>query len=165
MIRICFVCLGNICRSPTAEALFRLHADVARLGDRFEIDSCGTGGWHIGELAHAGTRAYATSQGVDIPHRARQLGRDDFERFDLLVAMDQRNQRDIVRAAPICEVPTPVVLLRDFDTRGRGQDVPDPYHSGEFDTVFDICKRSSDGLLQAIVASNFSIAAMLRTTA
>lgn len=146
--RVLFVCLGNICRSPTAEAVFTKLVQDAGLAHAFEIDSCGTGGWHAGELAHPETRKTALSRGIELTHRARQLKYSDFEEFDVLLAMDKKNLKDMVELAMEPEHREKIFLFRDFDTTGeKGEEMPDPYYTGEFDLVFDLCERAGRGLL------------------
>lgn len=154
-IGVLFVCLGNICRSPTAEATFA--AEVARRGlsHRFEIDSCGTGGWHAGERAHRDTRAAATKRGIDITHCARQLVQGDFDRFDHLLVMDKSNEKNVLQLARTEAHRQKVTLFRRYDpvaaSEGEaGLEVPDPYYTGEFDRVFDICARTSKSLLDSL---------------
>jgi protein-tyrosine phosphatase len=153
-VRICFVCLGNICRSPTAEAVMqRLVAD-AGLADRVTLDSAGTGNWHAGELADSRTRAAASRRGIEITHRARQLVADDLERFDLVIAMDRDNLADIRRLLGRRAHPE-LTLLRAFDaTAPHGAEVPDPYAGGPdgFDDVLDLCERACRGLIAHIRA-------------
>ena len=155
-IRVLFVCLGNICRSPLGEGIFEHH--VTRLGRRHEfvIDSAGTGSWHVGETPDPGSVRAAMENGVDISgQRARHLQREDFERFDLIVAMDRSN-RDTVRA--LVELPEHrLVLLRQFDPEAPGADVPDPWGMAHdaFVDVFRIVERCMDGLL-AHVDEHFS---------
>lgn len=147
-IKICFVCLGNICRSPTAEACFLHVIEREGVRDRFEVDSAGTGGWHVGELAHPDTRAAAKARGVEITSRARQFDEDDFARFDYVIAMDRSNVANLHRIAPDAAARAKVHLFRDFDPRGpKGAEVPDPYYDGGFDRVFDICDAAARGLL------------------
>lgn len=148
MIRVCFVCLGNICRSPQAEGIFRELVVTASLTDRFHIDSAGTGGWHAGELPDARTRATSARRGVPLTHRARQFTVADFERFDHILAMDRRNLADLHALAPTDDARRKVRLLRDHDPAGSG-DVPDPYYGGHdgFDHVFDLCEAACRGLL------------------
>jgi protein-tyrosine phosphatase len=148
-IRVCFVCLGNICRSPTAEACFIYTVERAGLRARFEIDSAGTGGWHVGELAHEETRRIARARGVEITSRARQFDAGDFARFDYVIAMDRSNHTNLHRMAQTDEARAKIHLFRDFDPKGaRGQEVPDPYYEGGFDRVFDICDAAARGLLE-----------------
>jgi protein-tyrosine phosphatase len=151
VIRVCFVCLGNICRSPTAEAVFRQHVNMLGLSDRFEIDSAGTGDWHVGEPAHRDTRATAKKRGIEITHRARHWKRGDFERFDWIIAMDRSNLANLNTLAVHEEHVNKVHLFRSFEPDvPTFAEVPDPYYTGEFDLVFDICERASEALLTRI---------------
>jgi protein-tyrosine phosphatase len=156
-VRICFVCLGNICRSPTAEAVMQRLIDDAGLGPRVTLDSAGTGGWHAGDLADPRTRAAAAQRGIAITHRARQFVRADLDRFDLVIAMDRTNLaalRDLLggRAAPALH------LLRAFEAGAPGAstadapDVPDPYAGGSagFEHVLDLCDRACRGLVEYV---------------
>lgn len=145
---VLFVCLGNICRSPTAEAVFLRDVQAAGLEHLFEIDSAGTGDWHAGQLAHPPTRALAESRGVTITHRARQIRPDDFERFHHLVVMDRSNLKNVLALARTDEHRAKVVLFRSFEADADpNHEVPDPYYTGEFDRVFEICEAASQGLL------------------
>jgi protein-tyrosine phosphatase len=147
-IGVVFVCLGNICRSPTAEAVFVRDVGAAGLAHRFEIDSAGTGDWHAGELAHPPTRAHAESRGIAITHRARQIRADDFERFDHIVVMDRSNLKNVLALAKTDAHRAKVQLFRAFEPDAEAHaEVPDPYYSGEFARVFDICEAASRGLL------------------
>jgi protein-tyrosine phosphatase len=147
-IRVCFVCLGNICRSPTAEAVFARDVQAAGLADRFEIDSAGTGRWHVGEPAHEETRATARRRHVEITHRARVFTVRDFDRFDWILAMDRENLRTLMRMAPSDAARAKVHLFRAFETDApKDAEVPDPYYSGQFELVFEICERASAALL------------------
>jgi protein-tyrosine phosphatase len=156
MHRVCFVCLGNICRSPTAEAVFyKLVTDASRAGD-FVIDSAGTAGYHVGELADARARAAAQRRGYEIRHRARRFLHGDFDAFDLVCAMDRDNLEDLLALAPTPEAKRKVRLLRSFDPDAkRGAEVPDPYYGGErgFDEVIDICERACRGLFESLTAA------------
>jgi protein-tyrosine phosphatase len=152
-VKVLFVCLGNICRSPTAEAVFRHLVEKAKLSDRIEIDSAGTGDWHVGELADPRTRQAAKRRGIEVDSRARQVKRDDFTEFDYVVAMDASNRRNLVAMAPTQELAGKVHLFRDFDPKSpRGSDVPDPYYGGDdgFETVLDICDAAARGLLERV---------------
>ncbi len=150
--RVLFVCLGNICRSPTAEAVFAKLVRDAGLSDRFEIDSAGTGGWHAGEAAHPPTRATAQRRGAPITHLARQVVAEDFDRFDLLVAMDASNATNLRRLAKTDTHRAKIVMFRDYEAgeHVKGREVPDPYYTGQFEEVFDICERAARGLLTAL---------------
>lgn len=150
-IRVVFVCLGNICRSPTAEGVF---IDLVRkegLAHRFAIDSAGTGSWHAGELPHPDTRAEARRRGIELTSRARQFVREDFERFDYILAMDAGNRNNILRIAEADHHRAKVHLFRSFDPASDPEDeVPDPYYEGGFDRVFDICEAAARGLLRTL---------------
>lgn len=163
MTRVLFVCLGNICRSPTAEATFRAVVEKRGVADRFVIDSAGTAGHHAGESAHRETRREAEARGTPITHRARQVKVSDFEDFDLLLAMDRQNARDLRRLAPSDDVRKKVVLFRSYERAADGDgdaardgadgehlDTPDPWYTGEFARVYDICARASEGLFAAL---------------
>ena len=129
-IRICFVCLGNICRSPTAEAVFLDLIEREGLADRFDVDSAGTGGWHVGERAHPDTRAAAKERGIEIRSVARQFRAEDFARFDYVVAMDRSNFTNLSRMARSGDADK-LHLFRDFDPQSaKGSEVPDPYYRG-----------------------------------
>jgi protein-tyrosine phosphatase len=153
-MRICFVCMGNICRSPTAEGVMaKLLAD-AGLADRVTIDSAGTGDWHVGELADPRTRAAASKRGLDLTHLARQFTRADFEHFDLVIAMDEDNLRHLRRMAGQRAID--LRLLCSFDPRSSpGACVPDPYAGGPdgFEHVLDLCERACAGLLEYVRAT------------
>jgi protein-tyrosine phosphatase len=154
-VRVCFVCLGNICRSPTAEGVMRALVDEAGLGDRVMLDSAGTGAWHAGELPDPRARAAAARRGLELVHRARQVTAADLERFDLLVAMDGANLAVLQRLVRGRATPR-AVLLRSFDASApAGADVPDPYAGGEagFEEVLDQCERACRGLLAHVRAA------------
>ncbi len=152
-VRVCFVCLGNICRSPTAEATLRRLVVHERLDAEIEVDSAGTGDWHVGEPPDQRARAAAKRRGVELAGRARAVVASDFERFDYVIAMDRVNARDLSRKAPNDAARAKVFLFRDFDPHSpSGADVPDPYF-GEgdgFETVLDLCEAASRGLLRHI---------------
>ena len=136
-VKVLFVCLGNICRSPLAEAAFR--AEAARIGLEAEADSAGTGGWHRGEPPDRRAIAAARRNGVDISHlRARQVRLEDFERFDHLVALDGDNLRDLCALRPEGSRAS-LSLLLDHVPGRQGEAVADPYYGG--DSHFDITWR------------------------
>jgi protein-tyrosine phosphatase len=151
-VRILFVCLGNICRSPTAEGVMRRLVERAGLQDEIELDSAGTGGWHVGEAPDPRARAAARSRGIVLDCVARQVLPEDFERFDLIVAMDRSNVANLRRIAPDAEGREKVRLLREFDPASAGDgdlDVPDPYYEGArgFEIVLDMVEAACEGLL------------------
>ncbi|MCK0743784.1 low molecular weight protein-tyrosine-phosphatase [Chromohalobacter nigrandesensis] len=150
MIRILFVCLGNICRSPTAEGIVRARLQAAGLEDVVALDSCGTGRWHVGESPDPRAQAEARARGIDIASlRARQLGVDDFQAFDYVLAMDADNLAHMRRMAPD-DCQAHLGLLLDFaGTPGRS--VPDPYYgAGDgFANVFALIEEAADGLIES----------------
>jgi protein-tyrosine phosphatase len=152
--RVALVCLGNICRSPMAHVV--LAAKIARspLDGRVEVDSSGTGTWHLGhpmDERAASTLAAAGYDGSD--HRAQHFGRSWFDDYDLIVAMDSSNRRDILADAPGADSEQRVRMLREFDPLADGDlDIPDPWYGGQagFDEVLAMVERSTDGLLDAL---------------
>jgi protein-tyrosine phosphatase len=150
VLRICFVCLGNICRSPTAEGVMRKLVDDAGLAEEITIDSAGTGDYHCGEEADPRTRAAASRRGIELPHLARQFSRADLDRFDLVIAMDAANLGILRRLIGERRAPE-LRMLRSFDeTAPSGAEVPDPYYAGGergFEEVLDQCERACAGLL------------------
>ncbi|HEX4421237.1 MAG TPA: low molecular weight protein-tyrosine-phosphatase [Kofleriaceae bacterium] len=151
-MRICFVCLGNICRSPTAHGVMERLVEDAGLAGRIAIDSAGTGAYHVGELPDERSRAAARRRGVELTHRARQFVGADFERFDLVIAMDGQNLRNLQRLAAGRTAPA-IALLRSFDaTAEPGAEVPDPWAGGAagFEAVLDQCERACAGLLAQV---------------
>ncbi|MDX1657424.1 MAG: low molecular weight protein-tyrosine-phosphatase [Nitriliruptorales bacterium] len=149
-MRILFVCLGNICRSPTAEAAFREAADDAGLD--VEVDSAGTGDWHIGEPPDRRMQSAALEDGLELRGRARQVEPADFERYDLLVAMDRENRRDLQRLAPDAEAADKIRLFREYQPDADAPDVPDPYYGGEdgFHEVVRIVRSAAKGLVDEL---------------
>ena len=153
-IAILFVCLGNICRSPLAEGIFKDLVAKRGLQDRFDIDSAGTGGWHVGEPADARAAMVAESHGVKLESRARQVTAEDLERFDYVIAMDRDNLAELERMATGIDAAAEIRLLRAFDPAGEGE-VPDPYYGGAsgFETVYEIVSRSCEALLDRVLAT------------
>ena len=150
-IRICFVCLGNICRSPTAEGVMKHLVKEAGLAPRFEISSAGTGAYHVGERADARSAEAARRQGIELTSEARQFVADDFDRFDYVVAMDRKNHAHLLQLAQSSKARDKIYLLRTFDSLAKIHDVPDPYFEDNFDEVFEICRTGCAGLLEHIV--------------
>lgn len=148
-IRVLFVCMGNICRSPMAEAVFRHQVAAAGLGDRFVIDSAGTGGWHVGERPHRGTLAVLATHGIDAAgQQARQLRRGDFDEFDYILAMDAENLDDM--AGFFHSAHRRARLLLEFAPDAPTREVPDPYYSGGFEHVYGLVEAGCRGLLAHI---------------
>jgi len=167
MIRVCFVCLGNICRSPTAEGIMRSLVAEAGLSGQVAVDSAGTGAWHVGEPPDERSAETAGARGVRLAGRARQFEASDFRRFEYVVAIDRENRRALQVLAPSDEASDRISLLRahglggeegleEGGEEGRGEDreadVPDPYYGGPrgFEDVFDICEAGCRGLLALI---------------
>jgi protein-tyrosine phosphatase len=151
---VLFVCLGNICRSPLAEGVFRHLVDQRGLSKKYLAASCGTGDWHAGEPAHHQTIKVASKYGINIDsHRARQLCQDDFVRFNLILAMDRSNLRDIKQLAP--STSPEIKLMREYDLESDDLSVPDPYYGGAdgFDEVYQILYRSCTELLEQLEGS------------
>jgi protein-tyrosine phosphatase len=154
MIRVLFVCLGNICRSPLAESVFRHLARGRGVDDLFEIDSAGTSGWHAGDPPDARSVATARARGVEVCGESRELGADDLRRFDYVITMDRENLANIARLEAASGGGARVHLLREWDPEGGPPDVPDPYYGGErgFEEVHDIVERSCAALLEDLLA-------------
>ncbi|HEY9899476.1 MAG TPA: low molecular weight protein-tyrosine-phosphatase [Pantanalinema sp.] len=155
MINVIFVCLGNICRSPLGEGIFRHLVTQAGLSERFEIDSAGTGNWHVGKPPHEGSLRVARDRGLDISlQRARQIQIEDLDDHDYVVAMDTRNFTDIRDLDPLRKTRAQVVRMMDFAPARGLSDVPDPYFGGPegFDHVYDLVEEACKGLLAHIAA-------------
>jgi len=152
-IKVLFVCLGNICRSPMAEAVFMHLVDEAGLADRFEIDSAGTGDWHIGKTAHEGTLGILQQKQIPYDGRARQISAADLDYYDYIITMDDSNFEDVMA---IGEGRAEVRSLLSFAPLQKLTEVPDPYYHGGFDKVFDLVHESCVGLLEHIRKSTFS---------
>jgi low molecular weight protein-tyrosine phosphatase len=157
-MRILFVCTGNICRSPTAEGVMRSLLRAEDLEDRIELDSAGTGPWHAGEPPDARAAKAARTRGIVVDGIARQVRAQDFEAFDLLLAMDREHERDLLSLAPDDEARAKVRLLREFDAASAASgdlDVPDPYYGGAhgFEHVLDLVEAACRGLLADVRAA------------
>jgi protein-tyrosine phosphatase len=153
-MRVLFVCLGNICRSPTAEGVMRALVRDAGLEGQIELDSAGTGAWHVGDSPDPRATAAARRRGIVLEGAARQVRSEDFAEFDLILAMDQTNLRDLRRLTPDPSAQTKVRLLREWGRAGSQSsdgdlDVPDPYYGGPdgFDRVLDLVHASCESLL------------------
>ena len=147
---VCFVCLGNICRSPTAEGVFQHLVDEQSLSDFIEIDSAGTAAYHIGEPANSRSQRIANQHGIELTSRGRQFKDSDLSYFDLILAMDIENLSN-VKSLPSYEANEQKVhLVRAFDPVQTNEEVPDPYFGGidGFKNVFDVIHRSCTNLLE-----------------
>ena len=154
-MRLLFVCLGNICRSPTAEGVMRSLVEREGLAGQIELDSAGTGAWHMGSSPDGRARGAARGRGIELEGRARRVEPEDFERFDLLLAMDNENARQLRALARDQSERAKVRLLREFDpdSAARGDlEVPDPYYgaAGGFEEVLDLVEAACEGLLAEI---------------
>lgn len=154
-LRVLFVCLGNICRSPTAEGVMRKLVAECGFQGEIELDSAGTGGWHVGDPPDARAAAAARRRGIELDGRARQVEREDFERFDLILAMDGSNLHVLRQIAPDEPSREKVRLLREFDPASADAedlDVPDPYYGGPhgFDHVLDLVEAACRGVLEHV---------------
>ena len=151
--RVCFVCTGNICRSPMAESVFRARVAEAGLGGLVEVDSAGTGGWHEGDGADPRTVSVLEEHGYDGGHTARQFQPSWFSRLDLVIALDTGHLKALRRLAPTPQDAAKVRLLRSYDpAAGDELDVPDPYYGGldGFEECLEMVEASSGGLLAAV---------------
>ena len=151
---ILFVCLGNICRSPMAEGVFRRVAEEEGLMDRFEIDSAGLGDWHIGQPPDHRAQRAARSRGIDISGQsARQVEDEDFERFDLLLVMDRANYAELKARAP-ASARAKIHAFLEFAPHVGTKDVPDPFFGGTegFDYALDLIEAAARGVLASLIA-------------
>lgn len=150
-VKICFVCMGNIVRSPLAEHLFMEHARAAGVEDKYEATSAGTIGYHAGEPPDPRMVRIAAARGKTYTHAACQFTMADVDRFDLIIVMDRENRADIIGMTRTPEQRKIVRLLREFDPKG-GKDVPDPYYGANehFEEVYEIIDRSTKALLKAL---------------
>jgi protein-tyrosine phosphatase len=156
MVQVLFVCLGNICRSPMAEGVFRHLVEEAGLGNVISVNSAGTGPWHVGKPPDKRGQATVARHGIYIGHqRARQIAADDFTACDYVLAMDGDNLQTLLRAAPT-EHQDRVTLFLNFSTTDKGRNVPDPYYGGleGFDDVFVLVQGAAHGLLGHIQQNN-----------
>ncbi|XSG81803.1 MAG: low molecular weight protein-tyrosine-phosphatase [Methyloligella sp. ZOD6] len=154
--KLLFICLGNICRSPMAEGVFRRVIDEAGVADLFEIDSAGLGDWHIGQAPDTRAQAAATGRGMDISSQcARQVAIEDFHRFDLLLAMDRNNLAELLQLAP-GGTEDKVRQFLDFAPHMDAIDVPDPFFGGAegFDHALDLIEAASEGLLRSLLETD-----------
>ena len=153
-VKVLFVCLGNICRSPTAEAVFQRKVADAGLSDRIHTDSCGTGDWHIGRAPDSRAQSHALERGYQLDHlRARQVCEKDFFSCDYVLAMDNSNLSDLQAMCP--PQGTAPRLFLEFASNTALKEVPDPYYGDAdgFDEVLDLVEDAADGLLTSIRAT------------
>lgn len=148
--RILFVCLGNICRSPLAEAIFKHKIRAKKLAHLVEADSCGTANYHVGDTPDPRTIRNALKNGVVIDHLGRQLSARDLEAYDFILAMDRSNHTNILRLSNATDHAHKIRLMRSFDINSSGDEVPDPYYGDEagFQNVFEILSHSVDSFIE-----------------
>lgn len=154
-IKVCFVCLGNICRSPLAQGVFEYLVEQKGLQDKIQISSAGTGSWHVGKQPDSRMHATAKRRGINMKSRARQFQPEDFNQFDLVLAMDQTNRNDLKEMCPSLDAEKKLRLFRSFDPECNGdEDVPDPYYGGGdgFEHVFEIVHRTCPEILKYITS-------------
>jgi len=151
---VLFVCLGNICRSPLAEGVFLHLVAESGVADEIEVDSAGTGAWHVGERPDPRSLEVAERHGIELPGHARRVGEEDFHRFDRIVAMDRSNLSDLESLRPAGSEAT-LELLRDHDPDPGDGEVPDPYYGGDdgFDRVYTMVRRSCAALLDEVLST------------
>lgn len=152
MIRVLFVCMGNICRSPTAAGVFRAAVERAGLGDDVDVDSAGTHAYHVGDGADRRALRAAATRGVDLSHhRARAVEADDYRAYDYILAMDRENHAHLVAHAP-SRSRARITLFLDYANGLDAKEVPDPYYGGRdgFDHVLDLVTAASDGFLEEV---------------
>lgn len=150
--KLVFVCLGNICRSPTAEGVFIHKVKQAGLEDYFYIDSAGTSAFHIGESANSKSQATANKHGVHLPSKARRFEYADLEEFDLILPMDSENLSNIMELDRKDKFEHKIKMMREFDPQPGDGEVPDPYYGGldGFENVFQVLDRSCEALLDEL---------------
>src|SRR4028119_647063 len=153
LCKLLFVCLGNICRSPSGENIMNHLIEQAGFSDKIICDSAGTAGYHIGAPPDRRMTAAAERRGIILKGEARQFQKADFENFDLILAMDRDNYRDILSLDPTGKYRDKVRLMCDFATHHREREVPDPYYGGTegFNQVIDLLLDACEGLLQYVV--------------
>ena len=158
-ISVLFVCLGNICRSPAAEALFIKKIKEEGIEDKFLVDSAGTGSWHVGKQADSRMRLAAKDRKIDIKSKARQINKNDFQEFNYILTMDDSNYNNVMslknreKSSDLCKV----IKIQEFASSFKEKEVPDPYFGGEegFDYVLDILTDSISGFLDHIFKNHF----------
>lgn len=152
-VRVLFVCLGNICRSPAAEGVMKAIVNEEGQQQRWVIDSAGTGGWHVGQLPDKRMRVHAQRRGLELTHRCRQVREADFDDFDLIIGMDDSNVDDLRELAPTPEAQAKVVPMAAFVSMAmRADSIPDPYYEGSegFELVLDLLQDGCRNLYQAL---------------
>jgi len=158
-ISVLFVCLGNICRSPAAEAIFMKKIKEKGIEERFLVDSAGTGSWHVGKKADSRMRKAAKDRQINITSKARQISNNDFQKFNYILTMDDSNYKNVIGLknrelySDLCKV----MKIQEFSNGFHEKEVPDPYFGGDesFDYVLDILTDSTSGFLDHVVKNHF----------
>ncbi len=152
MVRVLFVCLGNICRSPMAEAVFMHKVREAHLDGQISADSAGTGNWHVGSAPHPGTSGLLRTEGINYEHAARALSPDDFTHFDIICTMDEDNFASVAASSKKLKTSSTATMRRfmEFAPDSGFPEVPDPYYDGNFQQTFDLVSAAAEGLLDFI---------------
>ena len=157
LFSVLFVCLGNICRSPAAEGIMKHQLEINGLTDKVFVDSAGIGGWHVGDLPDARMRVHGSRRGYDFCSRARQIKRADFDRFDLIIVMDDDNYDDVCSLARNEDDRAKVHLMTEYLNRFKGRrSVPDPYYGGDagFELVLELLEDGCERLIELIKIEN-----------
>lgn len=158
-IKVLFVCLGNICRSPLAEAIFKHKIREKGWESQVEVHSCGTANYHVGDTPDPRTIKNAVKNGIMIDHLGRQLSKDDLETYDFILAMDRSNHANILKLENAKEHSHKIKLIRSFDLNPAGDEVPDPYygHESDFQNVFDILSHSTDSFIRFLEKNHLTL--------
>jgi protein-tyrosine phosphatase len=149
MVKVLFVCLGNICRSPMAHGVFQHMVNEAGLAEKIMVDSSGTASYHVGETPHRGTQKTLKDHGISFNHRARQLAHHDFSEYDYILAMDESNLMTIQSRKPK-DSDAKIGMFLDYAEGASTREVPDPYYDGRFEEVYELVTAGAKGLLKTI---------------
>lgn len=151
-MKLLFVCLGNICRSPSAEAVVHAKLRKCKLDESVEVDSAGTSGYHEGEMADGRMMTHAKKRGYELTSISRQIRPKDFEEFGMIIAMDASNFQNLMSMAKNPSQKNKISMMTDFSEKYDGEDVPDPYYGGSmgFEKVLDILEDCAEGLIEEI---------------